>query len=233
MQPLLLKNTVTQNCWVEYTHTRTHTHSGKHSTRSSPLFEHGCCSCQEQEVCPGKDESRGKGCGWANERQKEGILIMYSCCEVSPGERVWVCLCIDTALEKTSVEKKKNYLFRFQESWCALQHVHCDFQINYSVLNRHTRTQVCKEVINGAQQHRPCPSFAPEHQTEVYWHPGFFSPFIFQHFCVIYTQVLSYSHEDLWEELSHVRQKQPATKRIKIIPAGPTSALSPSFLFPH
>lgn len=87
------------------------------------------------------DESRGKGCGWANERQKEGILIMYSCCEVSPGERVWVCLCIDTALEKTSVGKKKNYLFRFQESWCALQHVHCDFQINYSVLNRHTSLQ--------------------------------------------------------------------------------------------
>lgn len=159
-------------------------------------------------------ESRGKGCGWANERQKEGILIMYSCCEVSPGERVWVCLCIDTALEKTSVEKKI-YLFRFQESWCALQHVHCDFQINYSVLNRHTRTQVCKEVINGAQQHRPCPSFAPEHQTEVYWHPGFF-PHLSSNISVSYTLRFFPTHTRTCERSFHTydrnNQQQKGSK---------------------
>lgn len=46
-------------------------------------------------------ESRGEGCGWVNYRQKEGMLIMYSCCEVSAG----MCVCVDTALQKKMVKK--------------------------------------------------------------------------------------------------------------------------------
>lgn len=134
------------------------------------------------------------------------------------------------SLRKDISGEKKNYLFRFQESWCALQHVHCDFQINYSVLNRHTSLQRSYQWSTAAQTLPFICTTTSNRSVLTSW---FFFPFIFQHFCVIYTQVLSYSHEDLWEELSHVRQKQPATKRIKIIPAGPTSALSPSFLFPH
>lgn len=60
-----------------------------------------------------------------------------------------------------------------------MQFVHCDFQIKNLVLKRLTRAQgnICKAVVNEAQQHRPCPSFAPEHQTPACWRPAFFIPF--------------------------------------------------------
>lgn len=73
------------------------------------------------------NESRGKGCGWANERQKEGMLIMYLCCEVSAGVCVFVS---GERLRKydgdgDGAKKKIYFSFKSHDVLCSMYSVIC------------------------------------------------------------------------------------------------------------
>lgn len=183
----------------------------KNTPRSLSLSEHGWCSCQEQEVCPGKPESGGRGCGWANERQKEGMLIMYSCWG-SVCRSVFVC---GDGLRKDGGEKPS--VSRVMTCFAV-----CDLQINCFVWDGNTRNRVNMRtgVISGIQKHRPClflllkqavQQHIPQQRTD-----AITLCFFPLHFCVISAQAPPYSYQILWDELFSNMRETTSNKMIHL-----------------
>lgn len=129
-----------------------------HSALIFPLLTliEGCGSCQEQEVCPGQ-QMQTKACEWADERHKEGTLIVL-CGKYS------------------GIHKKKNP----SRSTLLVHSVYSVICWNYFLLNTHRGTEVnnCGAVINETARWRE--TWPPSDRTRVllWLNHSVFLPFI-------------------------------------------------------